>query len=336
MSAADEWLKSYAQNFPHYADAAVEVQRLISDALAGQALGVHSITARSKDPDSLAEKVRAKPYEDPEVQITDVIGVRVITLTDSSVEAVARRITSMFRVDEANSVNKTAQLGFNEVGYRSQHLVLLPLKSGLGEVREALQNTRIEVQVRSILSHAWAELEHSLRYKFGDALRPELSRRFTTAAGALELVDREFSAIESEIQHEIGDLSDSIRLGVHDESILTTLTLLGTLAAERSDAAPLGPAKLKLQYEDAFRFVKLLRSVEIRTVGDLRTHLRSNKVLGIVQSFAQKADSDPDACSALVVLGAVIGSLDYPSFRSVGAFGDDRLVMSVLEGTAEE
>ena len=53
-----------------------------------------------------------------------------------------------------------------------------------------------------MLQHAWAEFEHDIRYKgTGPAEHaPDLDRRFTLAAGLLELADREFSEIRARIQ----------------------------------------------------------------------------------------------------------------------------------------
>jgi hypothetical protein len=53
-----------------------------------------------------------------------------------------------------------------------------------------------------VLQHAWAEFEHDIRYKgtVPAEQAPELDRRFTLAAGLLELADREFSTIRNALQ----------------------------------------------------------------------------------------------------------------------------------------
>ena len=58
------------------------------------------------------------------------------------------------------------------------------------------------VQIRTVLQHAWAEFEHDIRYKgtVPEEHAPELDRRFTLAAGLIELADREFSAIRDRLQ----------------------------------------------------------------------------------------------------------------------------------------
>jgi len=48
------------------------------------------------------------------------------------------------------------------------------------------------------LQHAWAEIEHDIRYKSPSLLPEEVSRRFGSLAGLIEIADREFQAIEDE------------------------------------------------------------------------------------------------------------------------------------------
>jgi ppGpp synthetase/RelA/SpoT-type nucleotidyltranferase len=96
--------------------------------------------------------------------MTDVIGVRVITTYAHGVQAVADRLRSKYEVDERNSVDKTSALNVDRFGYRDIHLVLRLGKTGeLGCIREILEKVKIEVQIRSVLEHAWAEIEHELR-----------------------------------------------------------------------------------------------------------------------------------------------------------------------------
>ena len=58
------------------------------------------------------------------------------------------------------------------------------------------------IQVRTVLQHAWAEFEHDIRYKgtIPDEHVPDFDRRFTLAAGLLELADREFSTIRDRLR----------------------------------------------------------------------------------------------------------------------------------------
>ena len=79
------------------------------------------------------------------------------------------------------------------------------------------------MQIRTVLQHAWAEYEHDIRYKgtIPEEHVPDLDRRFTLAAGLLELADREFSEIRDRLQaatpqHRDGEDPGDPRLSAQD------------------------------------------------------------------------------------------------------------------------
>ena len=81
-------------------------------------------------------------------------------------------------------------------GYASRHLlVALDQARTTPSTYEHLGHRRAQIQVRTVLQHAWAEFEHAIRYKgtIPEEHVHDLDRRFTLAAGLLELADREFS-----------------------------------------------------------------------------------------------------------------------------------------------
>jgi putative GTP pyrophosphokinase len=156
-----------------------------------------SITGRTKSVASFAAKaVRSfdgEPlYADPLIQITDVVGVRVITYLHSDVAAVAQLFADQLTIiDDRDLGQETARDG--RFGYASRHLLISSA---------AVRERPASVQVRTVLQHAWAEFEHDIRYKgtVPPEHAPDLDRRFTLAAGLLELADREFSEIRNRIQ----------------------------------------------------------------------------------------------------------------------------------------
>jgi hypothetical protein len=98
------------------------------------------------------------------------------------------------RVDHTATAQQEERLGYQSVHYLVR----------LGSNRKRLPEYRrfdglvAEVQVRTVMQHAWAEIEHDIRYKSKSAIPLAISRRFMTLAGLLEIADREFQAIQEE------------------------------------------------------------------------------------------------------------------------------------------
>ena len=103
--------------------------------------------------------------------------------------------------DDRDMGRETASQG--RFGYASRHLLvsLDPAREGQ-PAYEPLRGRQAQVQIRTVLQHAWAEFEHDIRYKgtIPDEHVPDFDRRFTLAAGLLELADREFSTIRDRLQ----------------------------------------------------------------------------------------------------------------------------------------
>ena len=144
---------------------------------------------------------------DPQRDITDQVGLRVITYVHSDVQAVVDLLDDQVAVhDDRDLGEETASEG--RFGYASRHLLvgLHPEQEGRPEHR-ALRGRQAQVQIRTVLQHAWAEFEHDIRYKgsIPEEHVPEFDRRFTLAAGLLELADREFTAIRDRLREGSGD-----------------------------------------------------------------------------------------------------------------------------------
>ena len=161
----------------------------------------HSVTFREKDPEKLREKIsrHGKKYITPLKEITDLAGVRVITYFPSDIEKILPLITENFVIDTANSIDKRRATDPSMFGYASVHLVVEFTDSRLNLPEYAFfKGMKCEIQVRTILQHAWAEIEHDIVYKSHDDIPFELRRKFASLAGLLEIADREFETLKSD------------------------------------------------------------------------------------------------------------------------------------------
>lgn len=219
----DENLQWYLQNKELYSACATTMHQLIDTILAHSSIPVHSIQHRLKEQDSFLEKCDNPKYTDPVNQITDLCGLRIITYTNKDVERICQVIEQEFTVDRPNSINKAEQMDTNEVGYLSVHYIvtLNPTRKQLPEYKP-YSNIRFEIQVRTLLQHAWAEIEHDRSYKFSGELPKEIKRRFYLVAGTLELMDREFDHLSDEIDLYADDIKEKTSKGNLDVLIDST------------------------------------------------------------------------------------------------------------------
>jgi predicted RNase H-like nuclease/ppGpp synthetase/RelA/SpoT-type nucleotidyltranferase len=199
-------VREYAERYPETTAATEEYVGLVTTLLDDAGINYLTVSGRTKSVASFAGKANrlrdGRPvYRDPLREITDQIGVRVITYVLDDVAAVAELLADQLSVlDDRDMAQETALQG--RFGYSSRHLLVALGDNGLGEGHPRLRDRRASVQVRTVLQHAWAEFEHEIRYKgtVPEEHGPDLDRRFTLAAGLLELADQEFATIRERLR----------------------------------------------------------------------------------------------------------------------------------------
>jgi ppGpp synthetase/RelA/SpoT-type nucleotidyltranferase len=215
-----EW---YSSKRHIYKKLALKVHHIVQELLDLNNISIHAIFNRIKEIESFKEKIKDPKYTDPEKQITDLAGVRIICYVESDIAKICEVIENNFDIDKPNSVDKSALLGTDKVGYKSVHYVakLNKTRLQLPEYKN-FEKSKFEIQIRTILQHAWAEIEHDRNYKFSGELPSEIQRRFKLVAGSLELADREFDRIASDIDNIILEVEKGTKSGEIDFEINTT------------------------------------------------------------------------------------------------------------------
>jgi putative GTP pyrophosphokinase len=188
-------LADYDRHLPALASHGESMRGRLEDWLrADAALKVHSVTLRLKSRASLARKLARPDRTYARLwDVTDLIGLRVITYFEDGVDRVGQLVEARLAVDFQHSIDKRRARDTARFGYRSLHYVCRP------DPGELPAEARYEIQARTMLEHAWAEIEHDLGYKSRDAVPDAVRRRLNRLAGLLELVDQEFVAIRREL-----------------------------------------------------------------------------------------------------------------------------------------
>jgi putative GTP pyrophosphokinase len=252
-------------------------------------LKVHSIRMRLKDPTSLGHKLARPDRTYRELwDITDLLGLRVITYFEDEVDLIGRLIERHFNVDYAHSIDKRHLQSEGRFGYRSLHYVCeLPSD---GELDLGGSKPRFEVQIRTMLEHAWAEIEHDLGYKSKEAMPAPVRRRLQRLAGMLELADHEFVKIRQDLERYAESLPE--RLAADEPIPIDRLTLEGLVSCEECErldhriAALLGkPLGANLFFPDYL--VRMLRAAGFKSINDARRALasRGEQLLTFVEPY---------------------------------------------------
>ncbi|UCZ55343.1 GTP pyrophosphokinase family protein [Bacillus shivajii] len=157
---------------------------------------IEFVTGRVKPVSSILEKAKRKniPLNELEEQMQDLAGVRIMCQFVGDIDTVVELIherTDFEIVEERDYIKHKKQSG-----YRSYHVVLrYPVQTIDGE-----KQILVELQIRTLAMNFWATIEHSLQYKYGRDIPPQIEERLKRAAEAAFQLDEEMSQIRGEVQ----------------------------------------------------------------------------------------------------------------------------------------
>jgi putative GTP pyrophosphokinase len=169
-----------------------KTKNLIEECLDDAQIRYQSVQARVKK----GKKLQSK-YTDPQKNyrrlddITDLVGLRIITYYEDEIDLVAEVIRREFEIDSENSadrrISEPDRFGYYAINYivrhSAQRLRSVEYKRFSGQC--------CEIQITSILRHAWAEIQHEW-YDLRDEFPDQIKRRFARMAALLEVAESEF------------------------------------------------------------------------------------------------------------------------------------------------
>jgi len=198
----DDFIKKYvSEQRDTYRLLAEKTKGFLLSILRSRNIVPHSITSREKAPEELREKIiqEMKVHDAPFNEVTDLAGVRIIAYFPSDVDKIVSLIEKEFNIDSKHSRDKRLSSDPAIFGYASVHFVVefRPEMLKLPEYK-IFNKMKCEIQVRTILQHAWAEIEHDIVYKSPGEIPFRVRRRFACLAGLLEIADREFESLRQD------------------------------------------------------------------------------------------------------------------------------------------
>ncbi|MPQ57480.1 GTP pyrophosphokinase family protein [Duganella sp. FT27W] len=195
----------YDKRLPTYIRASNNIQDAIALLIKEKGIAYLAVLSRVKSFESFKEKIEKKRYDSPFSQATDFVGIRVILYFPKDVILVREILSEEFNILESS--DKSDLLKSNEFGYRSHHLLLRTPGSWLSTPNyRGLGDVTVEVQIRTILMHAWAEIEHKLQYKSNVQVPSDLQRKLFLLSAKVEEADDQFQNLVADVnayRHEI-------------------------------------------------------------------------------------------------------------------------------------
>lgn len=191
----EELMRQFQAKRPEYEEFTERLKRLIKDLLYEAEIKCHLIEGRTKEIGNLNEKLcrPGKKYGYELDEIPDLSGLRVIAYYIDDIDRITSVIKDQFVVDPVQSADKRDLLEENEFGYLSVHFVVRLDSSRATQMEwKRFSGLRAEIQVRTVLQHAWAAISHTHDYKSKQDIPTELKRKLYRLCGLFELADEQF------------------------------------------------------------------------------------------------------------------------------------------------
>jgi len=276
MSPASNWiLMEYFELKEFYEILGSVVQEMIETRLKNADIEISSISHRVKEEDSLRRKLVLKDGKyDSLSDITDILGVRIITMYADEVDRVAKILESIFVIDWENSVDKRKTLGVKEFGYQSLHYICsLPDNKNFPE---KMMGKRFEIQIRTELQHVWSEINHDIGYKSAFTLPGSCMRSFSKLASLIEIADEIACNLRNEITEYVETVRKKIALNMADDVEIDDVSIqeyvnknnhMSSFFAELTEKCNL---EINHTSFDTGNFIQQLNWFGFKTLGDIQ------------------------------------------------------------------
>lgn len=287
----EKFLDEYSRNYESGQRIALSMERLIGEILSPANIDIHLIKCRYKNPNSVRIKLYEKRYKSPKKQLTDILGARIITYYERDINEVIKFLSKEFDVDVKNSEDKNKRLAKTQFGYKSVHIQACPKQKWVTQMKYPdLANQAVEIQVRSILQHTWAEIEHELVYKSGADFSDDTHRQFARIAGTLEILEREFLKLREEEKSSLIDtLRKEFKKSPRKLRPLDTAGMIAILESIFPKHKGWGSSEVFLPKSDLL-CCKALKAAGIKNIEDFEKLLKRKKMSQSLDKLAKKGE----------------------------------------------
>ena len=289
-------MQQYRELRPTLDELAEDAYNTMRRALREQGIYVTAMEHRVKTEKSLAGKLELKGVKYKTIDdITDLVGLRVITFYNDDVDKVAAIAKRIFDIDWKESVDKRKLHQLDSFGYNSLHYICR-LNSG---------GPRFELQMRTALQHVWSTIEHDTGYKGNVKYPREYMRQFSRLAGMLELIDDEFSRLRMSLNDYRRQIQSLVKNGQLDDVLLSADTFRSYLDLhpfDRLNRRIAAVNQAEIYPVSLMPFLPLLESFGFETLGDVQHFIDENSDDAHQLALTQLAVTDLDILSSSAAL----------------------------------
>ena len=291
----EELMRQFHELRPTLDQLANDAFELLSNALRDQGVYVTAMEHRVKTEKSLAGKLELKGAKYKSIEdVTDLVGIRIITFYTDEVDKVAAIAKHVFDIDWEESVDKRKHQ-LTSFGYNSLHYICR-MKTG---------GPRFELQMRTALQHVWSTIEHDIGYKTDVKILPEYRRQFSRLAGMLELIDDEFSRLRTALTDYRRQIQSLVKSGKLDDVPLSADTFRSFLETEpfaRLNRRIAVVNQAEIYPVSMMPFLPVLQSFGLETLGDVQRFLDDNAEDAYQLALSQLAVTDLDILASSAAL----------------------------------
>jgi len=201
--------KAYEEIRPNYVNLGKNIKTALMGFMHEKRIDVLDVCYRVKEFESFYDKIGRKKYTNPFSEIEDICGLRIICFLPADLDLIIGVIEDEFFIAERE--DKSDMLSVKEFGYRSLHFIVKLKDDWLKAPNfRGLKNFKAEIQVRTILMHAWADISHKLSYKQEESVPNQLKRKLSQLCALFELADEQFDELwqsKTEYQNDIAEVA---------------------------------------------------------------------------------------------------------------------------------
>jgi ppGpp synthetase/RelA/SpoT-type nucleotidyltranferase len=213
--------------------------------------------------------------------ITDLSGLRIVAHDIQSAEKICSLICDNFLIDVTNSSDRRSTIEADRFGYLSVHYIISydKRRQALPE-NQQFAGIKAEVQVRTVLQHAWAVLDRRLRYNNEEDIPRQVRRKLFRISALLEVADETFAEIASEVSALRSQYKDDFAAGeLGAELNLDSLEIFYESSQEVAQllerAASAGArAQSRSPSENGQNLIPFLKDAGLNTIQDVQNALR--------------------------------------------------------------